>query len=204
MSNPYTLQPVTKPEFFVASRGGRGTQAHRLLRNLCRTDPSPDCISILAERRFGKTSLLAHLQQRLTGVPNLHVAGINLLTLNPQNPDGFYAALTRALIRGGAFPPSQPILTYAGFEDFLYGLRRAGDRLLLFIDEFDLVAREQRFTREFFDQLRAVANDLPLTFVLASVGRLAAIAHSGVYTSPFFGIFLSEPLDLLSHQEAGL
>jgi hypothetical protein len=202
MANPYTLRPVTAPEYFVAARGGRGAQAQRLLANLCRADQMPDCVALVGDRRCGKTSLLRYLQQAAAGKPGLRAAAMNLLTLSPPTPEGFYGTLTRALTRAGALPPGRPIPDQVALDDYLYELEAAGERLVLFIDEFDLVARDQRFPREFFDPLRAAANERPLTLVLASVAPLAAIAHAGVYGSPFFNIFLTERLGPLSEAEA--
>jgi hypothetical protein len=198
MPNPYTLRPVTAAEYFKPDSAGRGGQAHRLLRTI----RAGNNVSLIGERRFGKSSLLGHLERMLAGIPKVHVAGVNILSLSPQNPEGFYCALTRALIRGGSLPPDRPPLGYSTFETFLDLLEHSGERLVLLIDEFDLVARDRRFTIEFFDNLRSLASLHPLAMVIASVAPLAEIAHSDIYGSPFFNIFLKERLALLSPQEA--
>jgi hypothetical protein len=41
--------------------------------------------------------------------------------------------------------------------------------MVLFIDEFDAVARDRRFTLDFFDNLWSCASVLPLTSVVVSV-----------------------------------
>src|SRR5205823_2427048 len=79
MSNPYTIRPVTAPEYFVPARGGRGTQARRILHNICRANPLPDSVSIVGERRFGKTSLLGYLQLAAANTPSLLMAGVDML-----------------------------------------------------------------------------------------------------------------------------
>jgi hypothetical protein len=202
MANPYTLQPVTAPAYFDPARGGRGALAGALKQNLCRAGEAPDCVCLLGERRFGKTSLLRHLQQSLAGAPGLRVAGLNLLTLSPPTPEGLYAAVRKALARAGALPAGQPLGGFDDLEDYLYRLAGAGERLVLLVDEFDLVARDRNFPRVFFDQLRGAAGDLPLTLVLASVLPLSQFAHAGVYGSPFFNIFLMERLGPLAPAEA--
>jgi hypothetical protein len=202
MSNPYTSRPVTAPDYFVAAHGGRGAQAHRLIRHLQRQDPWPDSLSIVGERRFGKTSLLGYLQRAVTGTPNLFVTAVDMLTLPQQSPEGFYAMLTRALQRAGVLSAGHRPLGYLDFVEILHDLRSAGRRLVVFLDEFDVVARARRFNLEFFDNLRGAASVLPLTLVVASVAPLVEIAHAGVYGSPFFNIFNQERLGQLSPREA--
>jgi hypothetical protein len=132
-TNPYTLMPVSKPGYFVASRNGRGTQAGRLLRNLCRTDPPPDNLSLVGERRCGKTSLLGYLRAAATGTPGLCLVSVDLLGLRPQTSEGFYAMLTRALVRAGELQAGTATLNSFAFDDFLEAFARAGRRLILFV-----------------------------------------------------------------------
>src|SRR5580704_5510974 len=69
--NRYTTRPVTDASYFVAARGGRGAQAHRLLRHLCRREPAPDSVSLVGDRRSGKTSLLGFLKKAAQKQPGL-------------------------------------------------------------------------------------------------------------------------------------
>jgi hypothetical protein len=227
MTNPYTNRPVTSADYFVPARGGRGELAGRLLRQLLRADPPPDCVSLVGERRFGKTSLLGYLERALQGTPNLCCAGVNagdvvriadlnrlqgtsnlflasvnMLNLPQQNPVGFYAVLTRAFGRAGLLPAGHPPLGPLELEEVLQDWSRDGRRLVLFLDEFDAVARHQEFPLAFFDHLRSIANQYPLTLVVASVAPLGEIAHAGVFGSPFFNIFNREQLGPLSLAEA--
>jgi len=204
MANPYTLSPVATAEYFVASRGGRGEQAHNILQNLRRLNPKPNNYSIIGERRFGKTSLLKYLYREAAKVKEILAVEISMLSLSPQNPQGFYAMLTRRLKRAKALPKDAAELDYYSFTDFLSELAENGRQLLLFIDEFDLVAREQQFDWAFFDQLRYLANDAPepMTLIVASVSPLIDISHKGIYGSPFFNIFVRQQLGPLSTAEA--
>jgi hypothetical protein len=198
--NPYTLG-VAGPAYFDPSRSGRAALLHSLLPNLLRTDPAPDWICLLGERRFGKTSALRYLHQAVLGRPNLHVAFVDLLTIQPRSPEGFCAAVGKALAQAES-SAAEPLRDFDNLEDLLLRLRRGGQRLILFIDEFDLVARDRQFPQAFFDQLRGSGQYLPLTLVLASVAPLGQVAHSGAFGSPFFNVFLPERLQPLSAAEA--
>ena len=202
MPNPYRLLPVSDPRYFVPGRPGRGAQAERILDNLCRTDQPPNPISVIGERRFGKSSLLAYLQRIAVDVPHLITIKIDMLGLSPQTPDGFYAELATGLRRKGALSAAESLDSYGGLQAFLHGLERQSRRLLLLIDEFDLVARDRRFERAFFDNLRSALSTHPITLVVATVAPLKAMAHKEVYTSPFWNVFLKERLKMLSQPEA--
>jgi hypothetical protein len=193
---------VTDASYFVAARGGRGAQAHRLLRHLCRREPAPDSVSLVGDRRSGKTSLLGFLKKAAQKQPGLIPLSIDMQTLPEQTSDGFYTMLTRSLIRAGELPPNHGPLSYLDFEELLQGLTASGRWMVLFIDEFDTVARDRRFALEFFDNLRSCASVMPLTLVIASVAPLSAVAHAALYGSPFFNIFNLERLVPLSLVEA--
>ena len=202
MSNPYTLNPVSAPVYFNEKLGPHGALANRVLQNITRVDPLPDSFSILGERRFGKTSLLKYLERNAAGTPNLVVASIDMLSLNPQSPTGFYRMLTLSLLEAGELETDDPPLDYNGFFKFLIKLKKSGKRLILLIDEFDLVARATEFDMPFFENLRSLAMRYPFGFVVASVAPLNKIAHSDVNGSPFFNFFLQERLGPLNQREA--
>jgi hypothetical protein len=73
--------------------------------------------------------------------------------------------------------------------------------MVLIVDEMDVVARNRRFTLDFFDNLRSCATTLPLTLVVASVAPLSSVAHAGLYGSPFFNTLNLERLTPLSPEE---
>ncbi len=202
MTNPYSINPVTAPAYFNEKLGPHGALAHRILDNIMRVDPLPNSISLLGERRFGKTSILGYLEHEAAGVPDLIVVSIDMLSLSPQTPAGFYQMLTLALFEAGALESDEPPLDYMGFFKFLIKLKKAGQRLILLIDEFDVVARAPEFDKTFFDNLRSLANKYPLRLVVASLAPLSKIAHSDVLASPFFNIFSTERLQPLSSDEA--
>jgi len=202
VNNPYSIsKPASDAGYFIAIQGGRSSQARRLFRNISRSRPLPDSISLVGERRFGKTSLLEYLRQSASGIPNLQVVDVDMSSLKPLDQNGFYAMLTQNLIEENILPLDHPLLTYQSFRTTLARFEKTGQRLLLFIDEFDRVAQERRFDRSFFDNLRSAAMRFPLAFVIASVMPLAKVAYEEVHGSPFFNFFQEERLEQLCPQE---
>lgn len=201
-SNPYSVRPVGTP-YFDPECGGRGAHAERLRGGLARKTPLPDSISVLGERRAGKTSLLRYLGESLRGVPDLHLISIDMLALSPQTPVGFYKSLTRGLRRAGTLGADDEALTGPeAFQDLLMDLEERDEHMILLIDELDLVARDERFDREFFETLRSAATVQPLSLVVATSVPLVEVAHAEVRTSPFFNIFIVERLHALSDEES--
>lgn len=199
--NPYTNRPVTTKEYFNPAFGGRGIQARRILRSICRSSPLPDSISIVGERRFGKTSLLGYLFAEAANTPHLLILSMDMSSLKSRHPEAFYDMLTRNLVNAGALVESTQTLDNTTFRSFLGELARFKKHLVLLIDEFDKVAQDQHFGETFFDNLRSAATTLPLTLVVASITPLIKVAHAEITSSPFFNIFQEERLKPLSIRE---
>jgi hypothetical protein len=200
LNNPYTNRPITDAAYFHAERGGRGALAHRLLGQLLRENPLPDAVAILAEKRCGKSSLLGFLYNGLRSHGAACVR-LNLLGLSPATPEGFYRDLGREMTLAGLRPDAE--MGYRELRDWLRQQHALGGRLVVLLDEFEIVARDYlRFPREFFDNLRTLGNDLPLVFVVATSLPLREIVHAAALGSPFFNIFITERLTLLAPAEA--
>lgn len=202
MPNPYTLKYVDQDSYFVPERGGRGQLANDILQHILRNDRDPEPISLLGERRYGKTSILCYLKRKARDSQNVVIAFIDLLGLSPRNEAGFYAFLTENLILAGKLPEGSQNLTYLSFRRLLGELRRQNQRLVLLIDEFDVVARERCFEKSFFDNIRSLAQDFPLTMVVTSVAPLANMVHQDAFGSTFWGIFVDYRIGPLSESEA--
>jgi len=96
MPNPFTYGPVSSPGYFRADLGGRGRLAHDLLQELTRADRTPGSVSIIGDRRSGKTSLLEYLRGACAD-RGLITAQIDLLSLDEYTPQAFYRLLTQEL-----------------------------------------------------------------------------------------------------------
>jgi hypothetical protein len=109
-----------------------------------------------------------------------------------------YGAIDRAL--GG----EADAVPYPRFVERLRALQAQNLRLVLALDEFELIAANVRLGPALFNHLRALAAQFPLQFVTASRDPLLHLtfAHPETMSSPFFNIFAPQPLPLFSEAEA--
>jgi hypothetical protein len=79
----------------------------------------------------------------------------------------------------------------------------AGLRIVFLFDEFEAVTKNPRIGPEFYSFLRSLANNLPVSYVTASGRALKEMcATHEISDSPFFNIFSTQPLGLLTREEA--
>lgn len=201
--NPYVTGPAlpgNSPVFF-----GRTQNLHEILGSLRHPD-KPGCVSLLGERRIGKSSLLNQVYQTLAPEPGL--VSIHATTQNWQEKtrkqffSGLYAAIAGSL----GLDPAGTVEDYPGFRDFIGELAtERGARFLLILDEFELMAGNPEFDAQFFYQLRALA-DLPqyrFGHLVASRKPLKDLCDEhGIAASKFWNIFDRRRLGLLSPAEA--
>jgi len=195
--NPFFHRgPVRDPAYFF----GR-THEVAFLADLLRQGQS---VAISGPRRFGKTSLLFYLAH--PDVATKHGLGPDATrwayvdggVLDGLDDEWFYGLVDRAL--GGEVDA----VPYTRFVEQLRGLAEQNLRLILALDEFELVAANPRFGPPLFNRLRGLAAQLPLQFITASRDRLVelAFAHADTLSSPFFNIFAPLQLGLLAESEA--
>lgn len=195
--NPFFHRgPVRDPAYFF----GRAPEA-AYLADLLRAGQS---VAIHGQRRFGKTSLLFHLaHEKIAAAYGLGPDTTRWVYLDGGMFDGLdeewlYGAIDRAL--GG----EAEAVPYPSFVDRLRALQAQGLRLVLALDEFELIAANVRLGPALFNHLRALAAQFPLQFVTASRDPLLHItfAHPETLSSPFFNIFAPLHLPLFSEAEA--
>lgn len=192
LANPFFHRgPIRDPAYFF----GRSEDIERLTE-LLRAGQS---ISLNGPRRIGKTSLLFHLAHpEMAAGHGLGLDTTRWVYLDGGMLDGlavewFYGAVDRAL--GG----EADAVPYGQFVARLRELAAQGLRLILVLDEFELIAANAHFGPALFNHLRGLAAQFPLQFVTAScepLGRLT-FAHRDTLSSPFFNIFAPARLTLL-------
>jgi hypothetical protein len=162
-------------------------------------------VSVVGERRVGKSSLLLNLADPSIKQKNgLEVARyiftyfdfLGYPTITPTE-------LWRRLLTGTLGQISAPSLVaqvrsmltqdkieLAGLEILLKGFEEANLNLVILLDEFDTAAANPNFDQAFFGGLRNLSK-YPLSYIIASHRTLSELrfAHPEALVSPFFNIF---------------
>jgi len=201
--NPYVTGPAlpgNSPVFF-----GRTQILHEILSTLRHSD-KPGCVSLLGERRIGKSSLLNQVYAALgqeAGLVCIYATTQNWETATRQR---FFSQLHAAIAEATGADAAGTVEDYPGFREFIGTLVGGrGLRFVLLLDEFDVMAGNPEFDEQFFYQLRALG-DLPeyrFGYLTASRRPLKALCDShGIAASKFWNIFDRRRLGLLSDSEA--
>jgi hypothetical protein len=204
------------PVFF-----GRRRELDETLAVLRRPD-NPGCVSVLGERRFGKSSFLEQVYGALAAEPGLVSIHATTQDWTDACPERFFAELSLAIRRAldatakGPSPAPEASARSAGgqsevrdyptFRDQARGLARKGLRFVLLLDELEQITGVQPFDAEFFTNLRALAGGHPYRFgiLVASHRPLKELSRDRrIAASKFWNIFgFSQYLGLLDKADA--
>jgi len=183
---------------------GRGRELGGILGMLGNPD-KPGNVSILGERRIGKSSLLNQIYQVLATVPNVVTIHTTMQDWSVDSQATFFSQLHQAISEALQIE-SDSIDDYAGFRDFIRERAEAGFRFVLMIDEFDKMTENSFFDAEFFSNMRALGerHEYQFAYLLSSYAPLADICHQGkIQESKFWNIFgTCYILGLLAKREA--
>ncbi len=196
LRNPYLNRSMIRSvdEFY-----GRGDPLARTAARI--GAPTPQSISLVGERRAGKSSLLWHLAQ-----PTVHTRFLDepqryvFLMMDFQgqqhlDPSGFCRAFGEQLQEAvpadlPALPALSALSDLSDLQSAIHALSQAGLRLVCLFDEFEMITRNPEFGAPFFGFLRSLANTHPVAFVTASRRPLETLCHNEeIAASPFFNIF---------------
>lgn len=213
MPNPFFYGgPITDPDKFF----GRKEELRTIFGRLS-TAP-PQCVSVVGERRIGRTSLLYHLTQvypqRLTGAERYLFAYTDLQSVRCHKRSSLLAEVLEVFLDRAEFDEHSDNGRWLAnlkleavdlplFEEALERMHALGYRPVVCLDEFEnLTVRPEEFDDDFFDSWRHVAQFGHIAFVIASKAPLELLSRSGKLTSPFFNIFAKVPLGELKPDEA--
>ena len=159
----------------------------------------PQSVSIVGERRIGKSSLLNALtwpqtRSRFLGQPDAPLfVFIDFQQLPGISLDGFFDLLLKKIQQQGEL--AELVSSSNRYQLMQLVLEQLGQKsrpLILLLDEFDCVTSNEEFDSDFFSFLRSCANSYAVAFVTSSRNDLQRLCHSSaIADSPFFNIFSS-------------
>lgn len=188
---------------------GRKHEMGQIL-GLCRNGQS---VAIVGPRRIGKSSLLLHLcrpsiREAFLGSTRSIYALVDCQELGGSPPEEVYEALLTSISDAATaleidVRPAQRPGTYRALDRVLNTIYGAGAPVVVLLDEFELLAANERLTPYFFARLRGLTTKYGLAYLTASQRPLIDIsAHEEILSSPFFNIFVSLSLGIFSQDEA--
>ena len=198
MNNPFTENRMIKnpAKFF-----GRKEPIHHIVNRL----RNMQSVSIVGERRIGKSSLLYHLYQ--TGSERLganyrFVYGDLQDVRNHSDAGKLFTNLLKEL--NIPFAPQETVQrNLIAFSEAVEQLKDAGQHVVLLFDEFEEVLQHRdAFPEDFFDQMRVLMNNGSLAIVTGSQRPLRDLCLEGQLSSPFYNVFSRIDLEEFTEDEA--
>ena len=203
--NPYMNRVKIKnmDEFY-----GRKSEVSKIFSRI--GSSRPQSVSIVGERRIGKSSLLNYISHpeirtrylqtpddyRFVFIDFQEKRGIDIST--------FFQSIYAVLLdesKGGLALDVQP--DYDGFKELLTAYDQHDLKIIILFDEFESITLNQNFDLEFYSFLRSIANNYDIGYIVASGKTLQTLCHSqAISHSPFFNIFSHLTLTSFSQQES--
>jgi eukaryotic-like serine/threonine-protein kinase len=203
--NPYLNRVAIKDtaQFF-----GRAREVSKIFSRI--GSSRPQSISVVGERRIGKSSLLNYINhpqvraRYLDGADSYTFAFIDLqqkrrLTLTEFFKELF--SLVAKEVNDESVTRLEP--QFDSVRALLESFRRQGRKLVVLFDEFDAITTNRAFDLEFYSFLRSIANNYDVAYVTSSARDLQELCHTQLIAdSPFFNIFTNVFLRAFTRKEA--
>ncbi|MFQ5798809.1 MAG: hypothetical protein ACE5H0_08965 [Bacteroidota bacterium] len=214
MNNPYTNRRTIKnPQEFY----GREREVRRIYSRL--SSSHPQCISIIGERKIGKSSLLyfiSHDDIRKKWLKDAESYLFLLLDLQERNGEISFSTFFQFIFKtlaerlDSSLIPSSLIEgveteaeCYETFKNIVSNIDKQGYKLILLFDEFGAITGSENFDTAFFSFLRSIANNHECAYVTTSRAKLQKLCRdTDISESPFFNIFTPVPLGQFDRDEA--
>lgn len=180
-------------------------------------------VSIVGERRIGKTSLLHYIKSTIAmnrfGIdPQLFLfIYVDCFGLTRSCPRDFWLLLLQKmnellldrgvsetlnfLIRDLQASPDPEFFPFGEIAQLMQRIKAWGRQPVFLLDEFESVINSGSLDKEFLKPLRSLATSNPLTFVVATRDNLEVVCHSDLRGSPFFNIFGMRELHVFTEAE---
>ncbi len=203
--NPYLNRvAIRDPKQFV----GRRREIAKIFSRI--GSSRPQSISIVGDRRIGKSSLLNQIFNSDVRASHLDRPGdyvflfVDLQQRRHIAPTDLFQDIFGQLAESlGEEAIAGLTADFDGMRKVLGRLRQMGRRLIILFDEFDAVTTNTRFDLDFYSFLRAAANNYDVAYVTSSARDLQELCHTAqIADSPFFNIFTNVYLRAFSLPEA--
>jgi len=204
--NPYLNRVMIKsPEDFF----GRKKEVTRIYSRL--DAPHPQSIAVVGERRMGKSSLLNyiyHRKNRRQFMQNYHNALFAYMDFQrspgitvPKFIDMLFSMFELEQKKELPAVPGEKNLDH--LRDTIQELSDKGMRVIILMDEFEMITNNEKFDMQFFSFLRFLANNFKVAYITSSAKDLQQLCHTkDIADSPFFNIFSNLPLRPFGYDEA--
>lgn len=170
----------------------------------------PQSISVVGERRIGKSSLLNFInhpdvrRRFLDQSDSYAFAFIDLQQKRRLTLTEFFKELFALLAKEtGDKSLAKLPSSFDSLRVVLEGFRGDGRKLVVLFDEFDAITTNRAFDLEFYSFLRSIANNYDVAYVTSSARDLQELCHTQLIAdSPFFNIFTNVFLRAFTRAEA--
>ncbi|UCH94166.1 MAG: AAA family ATPase [Candidatus Aminicenantes bacterium] len=205
MTNPYNLRtmiPIDSDMFF-----GREKEIRRIEGML--SGDTPRCVSIIGERRIGKSSLAFRVFHKIKKAEDTIAVFLDSggVPGECKTSDDFFQLLNQKFLEDN---PKNALLgkkegkifeDYSSFRAYVKGTGRKRIKSIIFIDEFEHFPDKPFADDTFFSNLRSVANNPEnrLAFVTISQSYIKDLTIQSIQSSGFWNIFDIEVIGLLNH-----
>lgn len=203
--NPYLNRVAIKDpaQFF-----GRGREVAKIFSRIGAS--RPQSISVVGERRIGKSSLLNYINnpevrtRYLDRSDDYAFAFIDLQQKRRLTLTEFFKELFALLAKEQGYEglvDQEP--SFDSVRALLERFRGEGRKLIVLFDEFDAITTNRAFDLEFYSFLRSIANNYDVAYVTSSARDLQELCYTQLIAdSPFFNIFTNVFLRAFTRAES--
>jgi hypothetical protein len=165
----------------------------------------PKSVSIIGERRIGKSSLANRLYHELQSSPKTLAIFIDCdeIAETCHTRDDFFTMINNKLKESDSshhFPYADHYFTcFTTFKRFIAKQAKQGFKCILFMDEFEALPKKTFADDTFFSNLRSIANNTSNHFAFVTVSKkdLSLLAHKAIDSSNFWNIFTPKILAMM-------
>ena len=198
MENPYQVLGPSIPPML-----GRAALVQRIEGHLSK--PTPDHVSVVGPKHYGKSVLLRHLADAYRAESSGYLTAVHIdLRRDTPRSDGAFKRRFAEEVKAALRPERAQLAEYIDLDDaavhasldlVFTELEGESARILVVLDGFDYALAGTELTRNLWDQLRSLAQKTSLRLVTGSRRPLRELCRTEESrTSDFWEIFYDTPI----------